>query len=147
GPPQAGQVAFGPRRSSPGANMARPAAVSRAGRSSATTDRLRSSPQIDATIGTGSSDARLTFRIETGPSRARAESTASTPRSPSARPTTVATSRTIRRESADRTGNRGHPCALDVEQLAERPRHVVAVHVAVREEVDVRKRVLGPRVD
>src|SRR4029450_3741841 len=105
--------------------MARPAAVSRAGRSSATTDRLRSSPQIDATIGTGSSDARLTFRIETRARRARADSTAS------ATPPTAAPSRAIKPESADRAGNPRHRCALDVEQLAEPPRHVVAVHVAV----------------
>src|SRR5439155_23010981 len=86
-------------------------------------------------------------RIEIGSSRASAASTARTPASPSARPTAPATSRTTSEASGNGAGDAGHVHPLDVELLADRPQHVVAAEVSVREQVDVRERELGPGVD
>ena len=131
----------------PPAKSSRPAAVSCVGRSSATTERLRSSPQTAATIGTGSSAARLMRRVETGSRRASVASTVRTPRSPSASPTAAATSRTMRRSSVKGSLDAADVRPLDVEALADRHQHEATVDVAAREEVDVGEPELGPGVD
>ena len=109
--------------------------------------RLRSSPQTEATIGTGKPDARLMRRIDAGSSRASAETTARTPDSPSARPTALATSATMSSPSANRPRNPDLLRALDLELATDDAQHLVAADASVREEVDVRERELGPGVD
>ena len=121
--------------------------VSCVGRSSATTERLRSSPQTAATIGTGSSAARLMRRVETGSRRASVASTVRTPRSPSASPTAApphgrcavpqSRARSMQRTFARSTSRRSRIVA----------QHDIAVDVAAREEVDVGEPELGPGVD
>ena len=49
--------------------------------------------------------------------------------------------------SGNGAGNAGHRCALDAEALADPVQHEIAADVAVREQVDIRERELGPRVD
>ena len=111
--------------------------VSRVGRSSATTECLRSSPQTAATIGTGSSASRLMRRVEMGSRRASVASTVRTPRSPSASPTAAATSRTMRRSSVKGPLDAADVRPLDLEARADRPEDDIAVDVPAREEVDV----------
>src|SRR5262249_30494911 len=125
----------------------RPAAVSCAGRACATTCRLRSSPQTDATIGTGSAATRLSRDTETGSRRASAARTARTPVSPSASPTASATSATMRSCSTNRPRDPRELDANGAEAIAEDAENGFAVHVPIGQEVDVRKRVLGPGVD
>ena len=88
-------------------NSARPRGVSCTGRCALTTPRLRSSPQIALTIGTGSSVARLILRTATGSRRATTRRTSRTPPSPSASPTAAATSAT----TVIRAARSESPCA------------------------------------
>ena len=71
--PRPAQVGQRPVTAAPGSKAARPAAVSRAGRSVVSTPRGRSSPQIAATTGSGSAVARPT------PSRRRRRRSRSAP--------------------------------------------------------------------
>src|SRR5262249_4912518 len=145
-PAQCGHAQVGmASRSAP--NNARPDAVSCAGRSNATTSRFLSSPQIDATIGTGRRAARLSRRVETGSRRTSASTTARTPAAPSTSPTSLATSRKIAsvsangpRDARDTQTNRPELGADDLE-------HLFAPDVAVGEQVDVCERELRPGVD
>ena len=147
-PPQPGHAAVRPTRRPPAAKSSRPAGVSRVGRSSATIARLRSSPQTAATIGTGSSAARLMRRVEIGSSLASVARTARTPRSPSASPTAAATSPTMRRSSAKRPLDAANGRALDVEAARGSSRSTTLPSMAPQvSRSTLASRELGPRVD